>query len=189
MWNFIPSKITLFRTEKIRERDGVKILSKSIVLENNLPTQKPSQLRELVIPGIQSTHALTMNCETGKVHICFPKGNWMYLRFQIIIGHGTRTVKKSSSRFARVCGKNAKRLDQRRKKSKSWSWQNWKGRNGLEGKGLFGSAMIQKAFSSSGESWDSFMIHFLLYFQCWNRLFLTVYDFPISKCTETWSFS
>ena len=70
----LPSKITLFRTEKIRERDGVKILSKSIVLENNLPTQKPSQLRELVIPGIQSTHALTMNCETGKVHICFPEG-------------------------------------------------------------------------------------------------------------------
>ena len=61
-------------TEKIRERDGVKIVSKSIVLENNLPTQKPSQLRELVIPGIQSTHALTMNCETGKVHISFPEG-------------------------------------------------------------------------------------------------------------------
>ena len=40
----------------------------------------------------------------------------MYLRFQITIGHGTRTMKKSSSRFARVCGKNAKRLDQRRKK-------------------------------------------------------------------------
>ena len=38
------------------------------------------------------------------------------LGFQITIGHGTRTVKKSSSRFARVRGKNAKRLDQRRKK-------------------------------------------------------------------------
>ena len=66
------------------------------------------------------------------------------LGFQLTIGHGTRTVKKSSSRFARVCGKNEKLL---------------------EGKDLFGSAMIQKAFSSSGESWDKFMIHLGVYFQ------------------------
>ena len=49
-------------TEKIRERDGIKIFSKSIVLKNNLPTRKPPQVRELIIPGIQSTHALTKNC-------------------------------------------------------------------------------------------------------------------------------
>ena len=30
---------------------------------------------------------------------------------------------------------------------------------GLMGKGLFGSAMIQKAFSCLGKSWDRFMIN------------------------------
>ena len=55
--------------ELIRERDGVTIKSKSIVLKNNLPKRKPATINELIIPSLQSTHAFTLKRETGKV--CF----------------------------------------------------------------------------------------------------------------------
>ena len=55
--------------ERIRERDGVTIKSKSIVLKNNLPKRKPATINELIIPSLQSTHAFTLKRETGKV--CF----------------------------------------------------------------------------------------------------------------------
>ena len=53
--------------KNIRERDGVKIVSRTIFLKNKLQKKKPRGVRELEIPNIQSTHALTMNCKTKKV--------------------------------------------------------------------------------------------------------------------------
>ena len=57
-------------TERIRERDGVKIKSKVIVLKNNLPKKKPPTFKELIVPSVQSTNALTMDLKTKKVPKC-----------------------------------------------------------------------------------------------------------------------
>ena len=57
-------------TERIRERDGVKIKSKAIVLKNNLPKKKPPTFKELIVPSVQSTNALTMDLKTKKVSKC-----------------------------------------------------------------------------------------------------------------------
>ena len=53
--------------ERINERDGLKIKSKAIVLKNNLPKRKPKKIKELVVPQVQSTHALTFDRKTKKV--------------------------------------------------------------------------------------------------------------------------
>ncbi len=53
--------------ENIRERDGVKIKSRAIVLKHNLPKKKPPKFKELVVPSVQSTNALTMDLKTKKV--------------------------------------------------------------------------------------------------------------------------
>ena len=42
--------------------------SRAIVLKNNLPTKKPPKIKELIVPAVQSTHALTLDRETGKVY-------------------------------------------------------------------------------------------------------------------------
>ena len=57
--------------ERINERDGVKIKSKAIVLKNNLPKTKPLKIKELIVPQVQSTHALTYNRKTDTVSSCF----------------------------------------------------------------------------------------------------------------------
>ena len=56
-------------TERIRERDGVKIKSKAIVLKNNLPKKKPPTFKELIVPSVQPTNALIMDLKT-KVSQC-----------------------------------------------------------------------------------------------------------------------
>ena len=53
--------------ERINERDGLKIKSKAIVLKNNLPKRKPKKIKELDVPQVQSTHALTFDRKTKKV--------------------------------------------------------------------------------------------------------------------------
>ena len=57
-------------TERIRERDGVKIKSKAIVLKNNLPKKKTPTFKELIVPSVQSKNALTMDLKTKKVPKC-----------------------------------------------------------------------------------------------------------------------
>ena len=52
--------------ERINERDGVKI-KRAIVCKDNLPKQKPPKIKELVVPQVQSTHALTYDRKTDKV--------------------------------------------------------------------------------------------------------------------------
>ena len=58
-------------TERICERDGVKIKSKALVMKNNLPKKKPTKFKELVVPSVQSTNALTMDLKTKKVSTYF----------------------------------------------------------------------------------------------------------------------
>ena len=66
-------------TERIRERDGVKIKSKAIVMKNNLPKKKPPKFKELVVPSVQSTNALTMDLKTKKV------SEYLFCTLQIIL--------------------------------------------------------------------------------------------------------
>ena len=47
-------------------------------MENNLPKKKPSTFRELVVPSIQSTNALTMNLKMKKV------AEYFFWKFQIV---------------------------------------------------------------------------------------------------------
>ena len=54
-------------SERIRKRDGVKIKSKAIVLKNNLAKKKPPKFKELIVPSVQSTNALTMDLRSKKV--------------------------------------------------------------------------------------------------------------------------
>ena len=47
-------------------------------MENNLPKKKPPTFKELVVPSIQSTNALTMNLKMKKV------AEYFFWKFQII---------------------------------------------------------------------------------------------------------
>ena len=47
-------------------------------MENNLPKKKPPTFKELVVPSIQSTNALTMNLKMKKV------AEYFFWKFQIV---------------------------------------------------------------------------------------------------------
>ena len=48
-------------------------------MKNNLPKKKPAKFKELVVPSVQSTNALTMDLKTKKVTIYF------FWKFRILL--------------------------------------------------------------------------------------------------------
>ena len=48
-------------------------------MKNNLPKKKPGKFKELVVPSVQSTNALTMDLKTKKVTIYF------FWKFRILL--------------------------------------------------------------------------------------------------------
>ena len=75
-------------------------------MKNNLPKKKPPKFKELIVPSVQSTNALTMDLKAKKVPIYFcGNSDSFWLSYTTIIGSGTRMVKKLYIRFERGSGK------------------------------------------------------------------------------------
>ena len=89
-----------------------------------------------------------MDCETGNVYISSRKLSEYILSFQTTIGHRviSASLKDATVKLERISIKAQKdRVEKIEKDSR---------------RGLFGSAMIQKEFSSWRKSSDRFMIRF-----------------------------
>ena len=136
-------------TERIRERDGVKIKSKAIVMKNNLPKKKPPKFKELVVPSVQSTNALTMDLKTKKV------SEYLFCTLQIILvelyNHYWPWNKNGEEVKYTVREKERKTRDAPRskpQKRRKCLWRSWSGPKEFEAKDLRGSRMILKVLKS-----------------------------------------
>ena len=92
-----------------------------------------------------------MDCETGNVYISSRKLSEYILSFQTTIGHRVISVslKDAAVKLESISIKGTKQEEGRVEEIEKDSRR-----------GLFGSAMIQKEFSSWRKSSDRFMIHF-----------------------------
>ena len=93
-------------------------------MENNLPKKKPPTFKELVVPSIQSTNALTMNLKMKKV------AEYFFWKFQIVfverynhywLWNKSGEEVEYSIRFARRSGKLEMLRGQNHKKKKKVS--------------------------------------------------------------------